>query len=46
MAEEVTQTTITQAPEYLKPGIEKYLQILQQHKLVMQLIHQNLHRQL
>ena len=27
MAEDVTQTTITQAPEYLKPGIEKYLSL-------------------
>ena len=27
MAENVTQTTITQAPEYLKPGIEKYLSL-------------------
>ena len=27
MAENVTQTTITQAPEYLKPGIEKYLDL-------------------
>jgi hypothetical protein len=27
MAEDVTQTTITQAPEYLRPGIEKYLDL-------------------
>ena len=27
MAENVTQTTITQAPEYLRPGIEKYLDL-------------------
>ena len=27
MAEEVTQTTITQAPEYLRPGIEKFLDL-------------------
>ena len=27
MAENVTQTTITQAPEYLKPGIEKFLDL-------------------
>ena len=27
MAEDVTTTTITQAPEYLKPGIEKYLSL-------------------
>jgi hypothetical protein len=27
MAENITQTTITQAPEYLKTGIEKYLQL-------------------
>ena len=26
MAENVTQTTITQAPEYLQPGIEKFLE--------------------
>ena len=26
MAEEVIQKTITEAPEYLQPGIEKYLQ--------------------
>ena len=26
MAEQVTQTTITQAPDYLKPGIEKFLE--------------------
>jgi hypothetical protein len=26
MAEEVLQTTVTQAPSYLQPGIEKYLQ--------------------
>ena len=26
MAEEVIQRTITQAPDYLKPGIEKFLQ--------------------
>jgi len=27
MAEDVTQTTITQAPEYLRPGIEKFLDL-------------------
>jgi len=27
MAENVTQTTITQAPEYLQPGIEKFLDL-------------------
>ena len=27
MAENVTQTTITQAPEYLRPGIEKFLDL-------------------
>ena len=27
MAEQVTQTTITQAPEYLRPGIEKFLEL-------------------
>ena len=27
MAEQVTQTTITQAPDYLKPGIEKFLEL-------------------
>ena len=27
MAEQVTQTTITQAPEYLRPGIEKFLDL-------------------
>ena len=27
MAENVTQTTITQAPEYLRPGIEKFLEL-------------------
>ena len=26
MAEEVIQRTITQAPDYLKPGIEKFLE--------------------
>ena len=26
MAEEVLQRTITEAPDYLKPGIEKYLE--------------------
>ena len=26
MAEEVLQKTITQAPDYLQPGIEKYLE--------------------
>ena len=27
MADQVTQTTITQAPEYLRPGIEKFLEL-------------------
>ena len=27
MAENITQTTITQAPEYLRPGIEKFLDL-------------------
>ena len=27
MAENITQTTITQAPDYLKPGIEKFLEL-------------------
>ena len=25
MAEQITQTTIQQAPDYLKPGIEQFL---------------------
>ena len=27
MAEEVLQRTITEAPQYLKPGIEKFLEL-------------------
>ncbi len=27
MAEQVQQTTITQAPDYLRPGIEKFLEL-------------------
>ena len=27
MAEQVTQTSITQAPDYLRPGIEKFLEL-------------------